>query len=250
MVTKVRKMTTEDLYESIQLVKRYESYRVLKLWGISLIIIPIVNLFHMLMFEAWTDYGRVAEYIYPGLLGAAIIVFTIYFIFSFRSTKRLEIKDKKIVSRYYVKLALAVFFVFFFFAILFMIAELLEIKMPVSAYKMFPAILGGTVLNIKGYFIQIYWGDNLALLIGYLLLRNEKQGIKLIELPITIVILTILDILVVSLNPFIANPPGMVVQLLDEYLVYIFSIFSLICGIISLVKAYKFLKRKDILDTK
>jgi len=232
-------MSTEDLIDSIKLTRRYESYRILKLWGVALITIPFVNLLTMLLFDAWYAFSRNFEYIYLGLQGLVIIVIIVFFTRGFLSTKKLEIKDKKIVSRYYIKLGLALLAVFFFFAVIFMIVILLGNHLePDVVYTSFPAILGGTIVKIEGIRIQIYWGDNLALLLGYLLLRNRKEGIRLIELPITVVLLTILDILIVTLDPRLD-----IVILLEEYFVFIFSFFAVICGIVSLVRAYKYLKR-------
>lgn len=242
----VRKMTTENLIETIQLTRRYESYRILKLWGIALITIPFVNLLTMLLFDAWLAFSKYSEYIYPGLQGLVIIVIIVFFTRGFLSTRKLEIRDKKIVSRYYVKLGLALLGILIFFAVLFMIAMLLENLVASSTpFKSFPFILGGTLVKNKDTTILIYWGDNLALLFGYLLLRNKKEGIMLIELPITVVFLTIIDILTVTLNPRF-----LVVILFDEYFAFILSFFAVICGIVSLVKAYKYLKKQDILDTK
>ncbi len=239
-------MTTEDLFEAIELTKRYESYRILKLWGIALITIPLANLVHIILFDVWISYGRNAEYIYPGLQGVVIIVIIVFFTRGFLSTKKLEIRNKKIVSRYYIKLGLALLGIFFFFAILFMIAELLEtLVAPSIPYKSFPAILGGTILEIKGRTIQIYWGDNLALLLGYFLLRNKKEGIKLIELPISVAFLTIFDIFTVTLDPLVFK-----FDFFSEYFIFIFSFFAVICGIIALIRAYKNLKKHNILITK
>ena len=243
----VRKMTTEDLIETIHLTRRYASYRILKLWGIALITIPLINILVMILFEVWIAFGRNSEIIYAVLQGVAIVVITIFFTRAFLSIKKLEIKEKEIVSSYYIKLGFALLGVFIFFAVLFMIAELIEgFVGPVpTPYRQFPFVLGGYLSEINGVRTLVYWGDNLALLIGYILLRNKKTGVKLVELPFAIAFLTIFDILSVTLDPYVFKT-----EFLGDNFLYVSGFFAISSGIIALIRAYKNLKKRDILVTK
>ncbi len=237
-------MTTENLIDTIELTKKYEKFRVFRLWGIALIIFPSIILISLILFETWLFFGRHSEYFFPGILGAAIILQAIFFTRAFLSLKKLEIKEKKIVTSYYTKLVIAVIIVVFFYGLLFMIAELQElIEAPIVAYSRFPAILGGIVVEINGVMTQVYWGDNLALLIGYFLLKNKKEGIKLYELPIAVAFLTVFDILAVTLDPFVFE-----LGILSDYFPYFFSIVTLICGIYTIFSANRYLKRQNIKD--
>lgn len=237
----VTKMSKEELIQSIQLIKRYESYKILKLWGITLITIPLINIIVMLLFDAWIIFARNFEIIYSIVQALALILITVFFLHSFLSIRKLEIREKEIVSSYYVKLGFALLGIFLFFAVLFMIAVLIEAytgPFP-SPYRKFPFVLGGYLVKINGIRILVYWGDNLALLIGYILLRNKNEGLKFIELPISITFLTIYDILIVTLVPYLYGA-----DFLEEYFLFVSSFVAVSCGIISLTRAYKYLKNK------
>ena len=106
-------------------------------------------------------------------------------------------------------------------------------------YTKFPFILFGYEFMINGIRIYIYWGDNLALIISYFLLRNKKLGIKYKELLYGISFLFLYDVLVLCIDPFSRRLSGGIAELF----IYVSGIITVVCGIVSLVLAYKYLKQ-------
>ena len=235
-------MAEEYLMDSIQLVKKYENYRIQKLWGLALITFPIVNLLTFVLFDVFISVARHLFIIYSIFQGLTILIISYIFFRSYLSIRRLEIKEKEVVSSYYKKLGYAMLAVIFLYVIILLILIAIEEYMGISLnpYNKFPFLLFGYEFRINNSTTYVYWGDNLAIIIGYLLLKDKKQGIKYRELLFGISFLFLYDILVLSIDPFVYF------QGIGDYFVFVSGFIAIICGIVSLVRSYKYLKQQKL----
>ncbi len=244
------KSDKEKVVEAISTVQRYESYRVQKLWGIALISIPLFNFLYLVLFETTTLFSRNAVLIYTISQSVLVAIITSIFCYNLIQTKKLKIKDSEIISTYYVGLGIALFLIFYFFAIHFMVGEFLErYNPPDSPWYAFPFILFGYPFPIESAVIPhdtfVYWGDNIAFLISYFLLRNSIKDCKFKELLYSTIFLFIFDPLAYILDAFAFKS-----EFFGNGISFfaISSFISVFCGIYSIRRAYKTLDKQSNLS--
>lgn len=241
----------EKLTEAISSVKRYESYRVQKLWGIALISIPFFNILYVISFETTNLLSRNSELIYTIIHSVLIVIIIGIFCYNLIQTKKLKIKDNKIVSTYYAGLGIALLLIFYFFAINFTITEYLVIhsRTAKGSYNSFPFRLFGYPISFGSLIAPlntyVYWGDNIAFLISYFLLRFSIKECKFKELLYSTIFLFIFDFLSYIFDAFVFK---------SEFFstgISFFAVSSIVlvfCGIYSIRRAYKTLNKQSNLS--
>ncbi|MHA1201898.1 MAG: hypothetical protein ACTSQ4_05185 [Candidatus Heimdallarchaeaceae archaeon] len=240
----------EKLTEAISTVKRYENFRVQKLWGIALISISFINILFIILFETTTLISRNSELIY--LISHSVLIAIIIGIFCYNliQTKKFKIKNSKIVSTYYAGLGIALLLIFYFFAINFMITEYLEHYSLIArgSYTSFPFILFGYPIPLESvlapHYTYVYWGDNIAFLASYFLLRYSIKECKFKELLYSTIFFFIFDFLSYIFDVFVfkteifGNGIFLVVP----------SFIAVLCGIYAIRRAYKTLNKQSNLN--
>ena len=234
-------MKTEDLTQSIHLVKKYANYKIHQIWSISLLIISTLNILFVILFDATSFVDRNSELIYGIQISIILIVLILLVLYSFFSVKKLVIKESKVVTRVYFRLAIALFILFFYLAILPLKGELMEMSLlPDEVYTRFPYVLGGYLFNINGCYTLVTWGVNIAMLAAYFLLRQKSKGLRRIELLVGFTLLTIYDGLTFYIDPFVVER-----EFMGEYTYFISSIIIVLCGIFSLIMSIIYLKKQN-----
>ena len=241
----------EKLVEAISTVKRYENFRVHKLWGIALIIVPFFNILNVVLFETTSLLSINPELIYTIILSVLIVIIIGIFCYNLIQTKKLKIKDSKIVSTYYAGLGIALLLIFYFFAINFMITEYFVIhsRRAGESYTSFPFRLFGYPISFGSLIAPlntyVYWGDNIAFLISYFLLRFSIKECKFKELLYSTLFLFIFDFLSYIFDAFVFK---------SEFFgsgISFFVVSSIVlvsCGIFSIRRAYKNLNKQSNLS--
>jgi hypothetical protein len=204
----------EMLIEAISTVKRYESYLVQKLWGIALISIPLINILFIILFETINLVSRNSELIY--LISHLVLIVIIIGVFCYNliRTKKFKIKNSKIVSAHYAVFGIVLFLIFYFFAINFIIMEYLELYIypdygpPVDGPRtIFPFIFFGYPIPLESAlfpnYTYVYWGDNIAFLASYFLLRYSIKECKFQELLYATIFFFISDLLSYIFDAFV-----------------------------------------------
>jgi hypothetical protein len=240
----------EMLIEAISTVKIYESYRVQKLWGIALISIPFINILFVILFETTNLLSRNSELIY--LISHSVLIAIVIGIFCYNliRTKKFKIKNSKIVSTYYVVLGIALLLIFYFFAINFMFTEYLEhySRSIDGSYNSFPFILFGYPIPIESvlspHYTYVYWGDNIAFLASYFLLRYSIKECKFKELLYSTIFFFIFDILSYIFDAFVFKTEVFG----NGIFLVVPSFIAMLCGIYSIRRAYKTLNKQSNLN--
>ncbi|MBY9000256.1 MAG: hypothetical protein KGD64_05025 [Candidatus Heimdallarchaeota archaeon] len=250
----------EEFIQAISAVKRYESYRVQKLWGIALICIPTFTILFIILSESINLRDFKVIYIISNLVMIVFIasIFCYYFI----QTKKMKINDSKIVASYYTSLGISLLLIFYFFAINLLLADYIKplssVRGPSLIYTdgsldFFPFVLFGYNFSVGSdslSFTYIYWGDNFAFLISYFLLRSSIKKCKFRELLYSLIFLFFYDLLTYVLDVFVFKT-----AFLGSELAFLISgVVVVICGIYSIRRAYKtlnettYLYQRDIND--
>jgi len=251
----------EKLIEAISTVRRYENFRVQKLWGIALISIPLFNIQLIILFKTNNLLSRNFEITdsIPNLgmsylISNSVLMTIIIGVFCYNliRTKKLKIKHSKIISTYYPSLGIALLLIFYFFAINFMIAEYFELYSLSDgrSYTSFPFILFGYPIPIGSVFspnnTYVYWGDNIAFLISYFLLRFSIKECKFKELLYSIIFFFIFDILSYIFDAFVFKT-----EIIGNGIFLVVpSFIAVLCGIYSVRRAYKTLSKQSNLSLK
>lgn len=240
----------EKLIEAISTVKRYENFRVQKLWGIALIIVPFFNILNVVLFETTSLFSIYPELIYTIILSVLIVIIIGIFCYNLIQTKKLKRKDSKIVSTYYAGLGIALLLIFYFFAINFIITKYLVILSHSAgrSYTSFPFILFGYPIPFGSFLAPlstyVYWGDNIAFLISYFLLRFSIKECKFKELLYSTIFLFIFDLLSYIFDAFVFKS-----EFIGNGISFfaVSSIVLVLCGIYSIRRAYKVLNKQSSL---
>lgn len=240
---KGKEMAEEHLKDSILLVKKYENYKIQKIWGLTLIIIPFANFLILVLFDLFISIAQYSVIILSSLQGVFILIVLHILVISYILSviRRIEIKEKEIVSSYYKRLGFAILAIVIFYVIILQILMIIENCSEIYPFDKFPFILFGYPITHplpSGYEgSYLYWGDNLALIIGYLLLKNKNQETKYRELLFGIALLFLYDILSFTIDFFAIKR-----EALGFYSFHISSAITITCGIIAIIRAYKYLK--------
>jgi hypothetical protein len=240
----------EKMIEAISTVKRYESYRVQKLWGIALISIPFFNILFVILFETTNLLSRNSELIYLISHSVLIVIIIGIFCYNLLRTKKFKIKNSKIVSTYYAVLGIALLLIFYFFAINFMITEYLEhySRSADGPYTSFPFIFFGYPIPLESVLspkhTYVYWGDNIAFLASYFLLRYSIKECKFKELLYCTIFFFIFDFLSYIFDVFVFKT-----EVFGNGLFLVIPCFiAVLCGIYSIRRAYKTLNKQSNLS--
>ncbi len=242
----------EGLIEAISIVKKYENYRVQKLWGIALICIPLFNILFVILFETTNLVSRNSELIYFISQSVLMVIILGVFCYNLIRTKKLKIKHSNIVSSYYVGLGIALLLIFYFFAGNFIILEYLELNsLSDSLYDSFPFPLYGNPISIpagsRAYnttYTYVYWGDNIAFLLSYFLLRFSIKECKFKELLYGIIFFFIFDILSYIFDAFVFET-----EIFGSGIfIAVSSFIAILCGVYSIRRAYKTLNKQSNLS--
>ncbi len=235
----------EKLIEAISTVKRYENFRVQKLWGIALISIPSINILFVILFETTTLLSSNTELIYLISYLLLIVIITGIFCYNLIRTKKFKIKNSEIRSTYYAVLGIALLLIFYFFSINFMITKYLVSysRSADGSYTSFPFILFGFPIPFESVlspnYTHVYWGDNIAFLISYFLLRYSIKECKFKELLYCTIFFFIFDFLSYIFDAFVFKTEVFG----NSIFLVVPSFISVLCGIYSVRRAYKTLNK-------
>lgn len=238
-----------EIIKAIETVNRYGNFRVYKLWGIALVIIALFGIWDMLLFENVFFEVTHPEIIYSITASVALLLIIGFFFYFLFQTRKIQIKESKIKSRrtYYASVGLSFILIFYFFCIHIIIIQLICCYVDIDcATNATIAILFGypipipSPLPLHSQVTYVYWGDNLAFLISYFIMRNRIKEYKFREILFSTIFLFLFDPVSYILDAFVfrSNVIGNTIWFI------ISSAVLALCGIIAIIRAHKTLNKK------